>query len=460
MVAQPSVLPGVDPKYVAEIWWRIGDWEFDQLDLRGGVVDTEPSAVWDYNRSASAYTHSMQFKKPPLFGVALYKYAWTLFKQQRYDAAVREFVHLLNYTDEQEKLTGDPGADFRQEAYTYIAGSLDNFDFVGPGPDEPYIGRPDILDTARSPAEAEAKLRIAHRSRAGRAHRPAGQALDDRDLQGARPRVPDHQPVQERPRHVPAHAGQVADGPLGAGQPERDRRGLRPAREADEGGARAQRLRAEGARGAHGALEVHRRRAVGRREQGQPRRAAARRGARTHGPQGRGRHAHAQRAGGARVGRPDGRSEGEAAAHDLRAPGVQARGDRLARLPQARRERARRLQEPLLLRGRAPQPGSPGGGAAPVRSEALPGADVAGDRDRRARGGRRPRLGRGRPVHRQRGSLRRRPRRRRPRSRLPALAGLGRDAGRRAPQGPEARGAGRATRRSSSTRSPTSSRRR
>jgi tetratricopeptide (TPR) repeat protein len=160
-VAQPTVLAGSDPKYVAEIWWRIGDWEFDQLDLRGGVVDTEPSAVWDYNRSASAYTHSMELKKPPLYGVALYKYAWTLFKQQRYQSAVAEFVHLLNYTDQQEKLTGDPGADFRQEAYTYIAGSLDNFDFVGPPPEEPFIGRPDILDTARSPAEAEAKLRIA-----------------------------------------------------------------------------------------------------------------------------------------------------------------------------------------------------------------------------------------------------------------------------------------------------------
>jgi tetratricopeptide (TPR) repeat protein len=161
MIAQPDQLAGTDPKYLAEIWWRIGDWEFDQDDLGGGVVEYEPSAVWDYDRAASAYTHSMQYKKPPLFGVALYKYAWTLFKQQRYEAAVREFVHLLNYTDEQQKLTGDPGADFRQEAYTYIAGSLDNFDFVGPGPDEPYIARPDILDTARSPAEAEAKLHIA-----------------------------------------------------------------------------------------------------------------------------------------------------------------------------------------------------------------------------------------------------------------------------------------------------------
>jgi hypothetical protein len=161
MIAQPNVLAGQEPKYVAEVWWRIGDWEFDQLDIKGGVLETEPFAVWDYNRAASAYTRSMQHKKPPLYGVALYKYAWTLFKQQRYDAAVHEFVHLLDYTDEQEKLTGDPGADFRQEAFTYIAGSLDNFDFTGPPPEEPYITRPDILDTAKSPAEAEGKLRIA-----------------------------------------------------------------------------------------------------------------------------------------------------------------------------------------------------------------------------------------------------------------------------------------------------------
>jgi tetratricopeptide (TPR) repeat protein len=161
ILAQPNALTGQEPKYVAEVWWRIGDWEFDQLDIRGGVVEYEPYAVWDYNRAASAYTHSMQFKKPPLFGVALYKYAWTLFKQQRYEAAVREFVHLLSYTDEQEKLTGDPGADFRQEAFTYIAGSLDNFDFTGPPAEEPYIARPDILDTAKSPAEAEGRLRVA-----------------------------------------------------------------------------------------------------------------------------------------------------------------------------------------------------------------------------------------------------------------------------------------------------------
>ncbi len=113
---------------------------------------------------------------------------------------------------------------------------------------------------------------------------------------------------------------------------------------------------------------------------------------------------------------------------------------RLARLPQAGRERARRVQEPVLLRRRAPQRGAPPGRAARVRPEGLSRADLAGDRDRRAGCRRRSRLRRGRPVHRQRGSLRGRPRRRRSRPRVPALAGLGRYAGSRTAQGPEARG--------------------
>jgi tetratricopeptide (TPR) repeat protein len=160
-VPQPNTLPGAEPKYLAEIWWQIGNWEFDLLDVGSGVVRDEPGSVYGYNRAASAYTQSMQFKKPPLYGVSLYKYAWTLFKQQRFEAATKEFVRLLNYTDEQQRLTGDPGADFRGEAYTYIAGSLTNVDFVGPGADEPYILRPDIIDTEPRREVQEQKLHIA-----------------------------------------------------------------------------------------------------------------------------------------------------------------------------------------------------------------------------------------------------------------------------------------------------------
>ncbi|WP_437275693.1 hypothetical protein WME90_31190 [Sorangium sp. So ce375] len=144
---------GAEPRYIAEVWWQIGDYHFNEIDRAGGP--------FNYNRAGSAYRQSIKYKKPPVHGVAMYKLAWTYFKQQRYETSVRQFIELLRYTDEQEKLTGDPGADFRAEAYTYIAGSLTYLDFVGPGPEEPYIPRNDVLDVETDPRMAEQKMRIA-----------------------------------------------------------------------------------------------------------------------------------------------------------------------------------------------------------------------------------------------------------------------------------------------------------
>ena len=159
-IPQTALRQGEDPKYVAEIWWQIGNWEFDQLDFASGVTKEDPGSVWGYNRASAAYVQSMKWKKPPLYGVALYKYAWALFKQQRYQDSTKRFIELLNYTDEQQKVTGDTGADFRNEAFTYIAGSLTNVDFKGPEEWEPYIMRPDILDTEPRPEVAEKKLHV------------------------------------------------------------------------------------------------------------------------------------------------------------------------------------------------------------------------------------------------------------------------------------------------------------
>lgn len=148
-----KVEEGDEPRYVAEVWWQIGNWHFDQIDPYGGP--------YNLNRAASAYRQSMKLRKPPLYGVAMYKLAWTYFKQQRYETAVHELVRLLDYTDEREAATGDPGTDFRSEAFTYIAASLTYLDFQGPGPDEPYILRSDVLDLEPDPAVAEQKMRIA-----------------------------------------------------------------------------------------------------------------------------------------------------------------------------------------------------------------------------------------------------------------------------------------------------------
>jgi tetratricopeptide (TPR) repeat protein len=144
---------GEDPRYLAEVWWRIGDYHFEEIDPQGGP--------YNLNRAESAYRQSMNFKKPPVFGVAMYKLAWTFYKQQRYRTAVEQFVELLKYTDEQEKETGNPGADFRAEAYAYIAGSLTYLDFEGAGPNDPYIARNDVFDLESDAAVIETKMHVA-----------------------------------------------------------------------------------------------------------------------------------------------------------------------------------------------------------------------------------------------------------------------------------------------------------
>jgi tetratricopeptide (TPR) repeat protein len=148
--------PGKEPRYLTEVWWQIGDHHFEQLDPKGGP--------FNFNRGRTAYQLSMkQVKdrsKNVVYGVSMYKLAWTYFKQQRYEAAVKQFVELLNYTDEREKETGDPGADFRKEAFDYIAGSLTYGDFQGPAEDEPFIFRQDIIDTETNPTIAEQKMRV------------------------------------------------------------------------------------------------------------------------------------------------------------------------------------------------------------------------------------------------------------------------------------------------------------
>ena len=103
----------------------------------------------------------MKFEKPPVYDVSMYKLSWTFYKQQRYEAAVRQFVDLLHRTDEQEEKTGNPHADFRSEAYAYIAGSLTYLDFEGPGADDPYIARNDIFDLESDAAVIEEKMHVA-----------------------------------------------------------------------------------------------------------------------------------------------------------------------------------------------------------------------------------------------------------------------------------------------------------
>ncbi|MBM4375962.1 MAG: tetratricopeptide repeat protein [Deltaproteobacteria bacterium] len=150
----PQVVePGDQPRYLGEVWWRIGDYHFDEIDPWGGP--------YNLLRAEVAYGQAMKFDRPPVYDVSMYKLAWTYFKQQRYETAVRQFVRLLELTDRREKETGNPGADFRAEAYAYIAGSITYLDFKGPPSGDPYIARNDVFDLYSDTAQIEDAMRPA-----------------------------------------------------------------------------------------------------------------------------------------------------------------------------------------------------------------------------------------------------------------------------------------------------------
>lgn len=139
-------------RFLGEVWWRIGDYHFDQIDPWGGP--------YNLNRAAAAYTHALQHGTPQIRGLARYKLGWTFFKQQRYAAAVDQFVSLLRNADIEKVPNGNRAIDLRKEACTYIAAALTYTDFQGPGPDDPFIVREDVLDTEKDPRIAEKKMRI------------------------------------------------------------------------------------------------------------------------------------------------------------------------------------------------------------------------------------------------------------------------------------------------------------
>lgn len=143
--------PGSGTHDLAEIWLRIGNADFDMLMPEAGP--------YARNRAAAAFEHGLAAgasaapsKAHAVVETALrYKLAWTYFKQQRYSAAASAFVAVLRM---------NAGHDFDDEARTYLAGSLTQVDFLGPAPDEPFIPRPDVLDTERDPRIAQQKMAV------------------------------------------------------------------------------------------------------------------------------------------------------------------------------------------------------------------------------------------------------------------------------------------------------------
>lgn len=101
-----------DSKFLAEVWTRIGEIYFD-----GNSTEALEKAI-------AAYQKVRQYPDSPYYDKALYKIAWTYYRLDRYDEAVASFIELVDYADEQKRLTGTSGSELRAEAIQYIAISL------------------------------------------------------------------------------------------------------------------------------------------------------------------------------------------------------------------------------------------------------------------------------------------------------------------------------------------------
>jgi len=148
-----KVVPGTEPRYLAEVWWLIGNHHLYEEDPVGGP--------YRMNRAVSAYQNGLQFRQPKLLGLILQRKGWAHFRQQRYRAAVQTFVEYLKLRQRAPDQAADIGDYLLREIYKTIASSLTYVDFVGAPADDPYIPRRESVDVERNPARAEQELMVA-----------------------------------------------------------------------------------------------------------------------------------------------------------------------------------------------------------------------------------------------------------------------------------------------------------
>jgi TolA-binding protein len=105
-----------DSKFVPEAWTRVGEMHFDAAEL--------PLAI-------SAYSRVLDYKDSSYYDKALYKLAWSYYRDNRFPEAISHFDNLVKYADE-KKAAGDKfGSDLRPEAIQYLGVSFSEPDWDG-----------------------------------------------------------------------------------------------------------------------------------------------------------------------------------------------------------------------------------------------------------------------------------------------------------------------------------------
>jgi TolA-binding protein len=91
-----------ESKFIPEAWTRIGEFHFDNPN--------------ELKFAIAAFRKVLTFKDSPYYDRALYKLAWSYYRDNRFPESVREFDNLVKYADQRTAAGQKVGSDLRPEA--------------------------------------------------------------------------------------------------------------------------------------------------------------------------------------------------------------------------------------------------------------------------------------------------------------------------------------------------------
>ncbi|HEX3902575.1 MAG TPA: tetratricopeptide repeat protein [Polyangia bacterium] len=106
-----------DSKFLPEAWTRVGEFHFDQPN--------------ELKLAIAAFRRVLTFKNSPYYDRALYKLAWSYYRDNRFPEAVREFDNLVKFADARTDAGQKVGSDLRPEAVQYLGVSFAEPDWDG-----------------------------------------------------------------------------------------------------------------------------------------------------------------------------------------------------------------------------------------------------------------------------------------------------------------------------------------
>jgi tetratricopeptide (TPR) repeat protein len=115
-----------DSKFVPEAWTRIGEFHFDNPN--------------ELRLAIAAFKKVLAFKDSPYYDRALYKLAWSYYRDNHFPDAVREFDNLVKYADARTAAGQKIGSDLRPEAIQYLGVSFAEPDWDGDTLPDPING--------------------------------------------------------------------------------------------------------------------------------------------------------------------------------------------------------------------------------------------------------------------------------------------------------------------------------